>query len=147
MADRNVGFSSAMILEMHTDIFRWFGAAAFLSYWSTVAFLLVHWPRNRSKSLSDHIAVGKKQINLLLAVVTIETTLYALYFYKWFIPTFDMPVTFTCLITLTFATHLATFVFPSTQGRVKRTHWLVSYITALLFLPVRYCSLRNQTYH
>jgi hypothetical protein len=124
-----------MILEMHADIFRWFAAVAFLSYWSTVAFLLVHWPRDRSKSLSDHIAVGSKQINLLLIVVTIETALYALYLYYWLIPTFGMPALFTCLITVALITHLATFVFPSTQGRVKRMHWLVSYITALLFIP------------
>jgi len=120
---------------MHADIFRWFAAVAFLGYWSTVTFLLAHWPRNRSKSLSDHIATGKKQINLLLIVVTIETSLYALYFYNWFIPTFGMSAIFTCLITIALITHLATFVFPSTQGRVKRTHWLVSYITALLFIP------------
>lgn len=121
---------------MQENIFRWFALIAFLTYWFTVGFLLIHWPRNRQKSLSDHIAAGKKQITLLIIVVAVETSLYALFLYKWFIPTFSMPNLFTWMITLALITHLATFVFPSTKGRVKRIHWLASYMTALFFIPI-----------
>lgn len=74
----------------------------------------------------------------MITVVTVETVLYALFLYRWFIPTFNMPGIFAWLITLALITHLATFIFPSTSGRVKKMHWWASYLTALLFIPIAF---------
>jgi hypothetical protein len=120
---------------MTNDIYRHFALVGFLVYWTSSLYMIHRWWGGRSVTFSLHAASNKTARKLFAIAVTIETVLYLLFAFKWFIPYYGMPFIFGVLISLTAIGHLIAGLIPETKGLSRQIHRKASYWSVALFIP------------
>lgn len=120
---------------MANEIYRHFALLGFLVFWSISIYIVKRWWGGRSVTFSLHAATNKKTRKLFTVAVTIESLLYLLFAFKWFIPYYGMPFIFAALISLTAAGHLIAGWIPETKGLSRTIHRYASYWSVALFIP------------
>ena len=120
---------------MGDSVYKHFVILGVLAYWPASFFMVRKWWGGRQTTFSLHAASNKKAQLIFAIAITLETTFYLLFAYKWFIPHFDMPFIFGLLIALIAAGHFTAGIIPETRGISKWIHRKASYSSVVLFLP------------
>ena len=117
------------------NIYKHFAVLAALAYWPAAIYMVRKWPKGRQNSFSLHAAANKHTRMLFAMAVTLETALYMLFAFKWFIPNFGMPFVFGLLIAPIAGLHFIAGIIPETKGLSKWIHRKASYLCVVLFIP------------
>ncbi len=120
---------------MTDSIFRHFVLIAFVIYWSVVLIMIRKWWGGRHLTISLHASTNATTRKLFAVLVILETILYLLFLFKWFIPYYGMPYVFGVLVILTLGGHFVAGIIPETRGLSKTIHRWASYWSVALFVP------------
>ncbi len=123
---------------MTLDFYKNFVLLAVLSYWPAAIYIVRKWPNGRHITFSQHAASNKKASLIFGIAITLETSFYTLFLYRWFIPTFHMGMLFKVLVAIILVLHLMAGLVPETKGLAKKTHRFVAYAATWLFLPTQF---------
>lgn len=121
---------------MTGNVYKHFVLLGALSYWPAAIFMARKWWSGRQATFSAHAASNKSAYRIFGVAVTLETTFYLVFAFKWFIPNFGMPFIFGLLVSLIAAGHFIAGIIPETKGLSKWIHRKLSYVSVILFLPV-----------
>ena len=108
---------------------------SFFGTWGAVLYLLYKWRGDKSMSISRHAAKHKKAYLLMLIVETITFSLFFLFVYKWFVPTFKLPSFFNVLIAVSCGGFIVAALIPDVSGRKGIIHSLSAYTASMVFIP------------
>ncbi|MEK7571756.1 MAG: hypothetical protein AAB553_05780 [Patescibacteria group bacterium] len=114
---------------------------------STLAGSSMVWkgPKDKTKSVSFHAATAKKGTYMLYATAFITATiLFYLFCLYWFIPTLQLPTSFTFLLTLMSLLLVLTALIPE-SGEWIKLHALLAYGFAFLMMILLFFVLTAQT--
>ena len=120
---------------MIDSIFRHFALIAFITYWSVVLVMIHKLWGGRHVTISLHASSNATARKLFAVLVILETTLYLLFLFKWFIPYYGMSFLFGVLVILTSVGHYITGIIPETRGLSRAIHRRASYWSVALFVP------------
>lgn len=115
--------------------YKHFAVLAALAFWPAAIYMVCKWQIGKHRSFSSHAASEKRAYALFAGAITLESVLYLLFAFKWFIPTFNMPTIFSVLIFVTALGHFISGMVPETKGLVRKVHRLAAYGVAWLFIP------------
>ena len=121
---------------MPDEAYKNFVLFALAAYWPAALFMVKTWKIGKHRSFSHHAAGERRAYYLFAVAITVETTCYSLFLFRWFIPYFGMSPFFQFLVVLTLVGHLVSGLVPETTGWKERTHWLAAYGVAWLFMPI-----------
>lgn len=100
-----------------------------------LAFLLVHWPQNTSKTFSQHAAAHKASIVYYSLLFAIALPLLTLFFITWFVPARHVSLWFDDLIITSAILQFTVTLIPEVGGWKSRWHRALTFCSAMLMLP------------
>lgn len=100
-----------------------------------LAFVVIHWPKDRHATFSQHVAVRTQSIIYYVALFAIVLPLLTLFFINWFVPTFQVSPWFTILVIASSTAQIACTLIPETGGWRSQYHRALAGISGLLLLP------------
>jgi peptidoglycan/LPS O-acetylase OafA/YrhL len=112
-----------------------------------LAYLIKKWPLSNSNSFSQHAAANKRATLFYLLLFVLVLPLLLLFFYKWFIPAFELTYWFTFFITLAAAAQLACAIVPEIGGKMTLWHWILAMTSASSLMPVLLFLLPSRNIH
>jgi hypothetical protein len=121
---------------MNTEFYKLSGIFAFVIMWTVMLLAIFSQGKDKSKSISMHIADSKKTIAMLAVFAPIAMTLLMIFAVKWVAPLLGLSTTFIVLNVLADACFILAAWVPSTKGRKAKLHDLFSYGASLLLIPI-----------
>lgn len=115
--------------------YKYFSLLAFAFLLFGLAFIVIHWPQNKSMTFSQHVAKHKNAILFYIFLFAVGLTLLLLFFFQWFIPTFNVPWVFGFLITISAVTQFLCTLIPETGGLKSNCHRVLAGTSAVLLIP------------
>jgi hypothetical protein len=97
-------------------------------------FLVKKWPKDIHHTFSQHAATNKASVVYYIGLFTVSLPILAIFLFSWLVPTFNISVLFTILISLSLICQYACTFVPEIGANVKH-HQLLAGISALLLLP------------
>lgn len=94
------------------------------------------WPVNQTKTFSHHAAATKYSYLLLAVVQAMMLPLFVLFVLFWFSPTYDMPLAFNILVTISMLGLTIAALVPVTSGWKERVHNSCASLAYFLNIPV-----------
>jgi hypothetical protein len=108
------------------------GLISIFWFWLATISLLVKWPRDPRKSISQHSASLKSSYVFYTPAQVIAGVLLLIFMTRWFIPTFNLSGLYTLVISFTIGTQLVAAFLPDTiKGAVSFVHQIFAYGMAL----------------
>jgi len=125
-------------------MYKHFALLGFVLFWTTAAYMVKKWQGSKSMSLSKHAASHPVATVLFGATIIVSMTLYLLFIFKWFEPTFHLGKYFSYLNIVIATGFSIAALIPDTNGLPHRIHHHVAYTAAwLLMLPMAMLSIAS----
>jgi peptidoglycan/LPS O-acetylase OafA/YrhL len=109
-----------------------------------LTFLVRKWPLSKSNSFSQHAAANKRATLFYFLLFALVLPLLLLFFYKWFIPTFELSGWFKFFITAAAAAQIGCALVPEIGGKMTQWHWVLAMTSASCLMPVLLLLLPSQ---
>lgn len=119
-------------------VFYGFGALGLLVLAFGLFVLVLHWPKGVHYTFSQHAATNRTTIMYYIGLFAVSLILINLFFWLWFVPSFDVHWAFLAFVTAASLLQVAVTFIPETKGKQARTHRLLAGVSALLLLPAMY---------
>lgn len=97
-------------------------------------FMLYHWPLERNKTLSQHAARIKVSIIYFAAIYVIFLSIFSVFMFGWFIPTYNLPIIFSVFTGVGILAQVVAILVPETQGIPKYIH--IAAATVMTFMAL-----------
>jgi hypothetical protein len=115
------------------ESFKVFGLISIVLTWVSIGYILLTVKSDLSKSISHHAALKRKNYLIFCSLMLISLVAMLLFMFKWFIPTFHLPLFFSGVVMLAILSEIIATVVPLTTGWRFTVHQITSYGTSLLF--------------
>jgi hypothetical protein len=106
-----------------------------LVLFSGLFYLPRKWPKGKNYSFSQHAATNRASILFYIALFSFTLPPLLIFFFEWFVPTFDMPLLFGLSIALACFGQFGCTLVPEVGGKMTMWHWLLAIGGALCLIP------------
>lgn len=113
---------------------KYLGIAALAILIAGLIFLINKWPKDIHHTFSQHAATNRVSAIYYSLLFAIVLPALAVFFFSWFVPTFDISPIFTVLISLSLVCQFACTLVPEV-GKYVKIHQTLAGVSGLLLLP------------
>lgn len=117
--------------------YKYLGLIAITILTLGLAFVALKWPEGKHLTFSQHVAKNMHRIIYYNLLFTIVLPLLLLFFWGWFIPTFDISTWFGVLIVASSVTQYTCTLIPEVGGWKTRYHRLLAGASAIFLVPAQ----------
>ncbi len=117
------------------EAFKPLGWISILGSWLALTLLVTKWRGHKGMSFSQHAAASRQAYVTMVVAETVVFTLFTVFIYKWFSPTFKLPPLFTVLVAMTSLGFVIAAWIPDTTGWKRGVHRVAAYGAAVLMVP------------
>lgn len=120
---------------MPVEAFKPLGWISIIGSWLALTLLVTKWRGHKGMSFSQHAAASRNAYLTMIIAETVVFTLFTIFIYKWFTPTFNLPLMFAVLLALASLCFVIAAWIPDTTGWKRNVHRVLAYGAADLMIP------------